>query len=67
MTGHRVVRIEDERSPGEDVGTPLVIALEGDPGQPDDGDRVARIGRNDLGVQALRLVEQTHRQCTLCM
>ena len=54
----RVLGIERQRPPRLDIGRPLVAPLEGHPGEPHDRDRVVRVGREDLAVQALRLVEQ---------
>ena len=40
----RVLRIDREGRPAVDVGAAVVAALEGDPGEADDGDRVPWVG-----------------------
>ena len=63
--GRRVLGVDLERSPAELQGLELVAALERHPGQPDDGDRIARVGRGDLPVERLGSIEQPDRQRSL--
>ena len=51
-----------QRAPGEQVRPEVVGAFEGDPGQPDDRDRVARVVRRDLLVQLLGPVDPPERE-----
>ena len=53
----RVLRVDGQRPPGEQVRPGLVAALERDPRQPDDRDRVARVGVGDLAVEGLGRVD----------
>ena len=61
----RVLRVDVERLPGEGVGAAIVPPVERDPRQPDDRDRVARIGLGSLAVQPLGLLELADRQGSL--
>ena len=63
--GRRILRVDLERSPAELQGLELVAALDRHPGQPDDRDRIARVGRGHLPVERLRSIEQPDRQRSL--
>ena len=63
--GRRVLGVDLERAPAELQGLELVAAFDRDPGEPDDGDRIPRVGRGHLPVQRLRSIEQPDRQCSL--